>query len=324
MSAVLASTHISSRYLGDLAFGLSFGMVESAEDAIPVVVSHQAAMDSYYDGEKTPIESTTVPAVKTIDEGVFIGFLIGVLPFLQSCRPLFSLLPSFKESMRSRDLVAKMAVSAVARRLASGNSSGEPRADFLTKLVTATDETGSRLPAGELSAEASSFLIAGSETISKCVISISIIGTILAADPLLGLSSLGAITYYLARTPTVQAKLSKALDGALGCPSLSDEAAVVSYDQVKHISYLQDVINEAMRLHSTAGIGLPRIVPETGLTIAGQTFAPGTEVSCPTYTIHRMKSVWGADADEFNPDRWSRGDRGEMSKYFVPFSIGPR
>ena len=79
-----------------------------------------------------------------------------------------------------------------------------------------------------------------------------------------------------------------------------------------------------MRLHSTAGLGLPRVVPETGLTIAGKTFAPGTEVSCPAYTIHRLKTIWGEDADEFNPDRWSRGNRAEMSKYFIPFSTGPR
>lgn len=140
-------------------------MLESAEDAIPVVVSQEAAMESYYDTEKAPIESTTVPAVKTVDEGVSVGLLLGALPFLRSCLPLLSFLPSFSESMRSRDLAAKMAVSAVARRLASGES----RPDFLTKLIAATDESGRRLPAGELSAEASSFLIAGSDTTSKYV-----------------------------------------------------------------------------------------------------------------------------------------------------------
>ena len=309
--------YVCSQSLGDLAFGLAFGMLDSAEDAIPMVVSQKAAMESYYDSEKAPIESTTVPAIKTIDESVSTGFLIGVLPFLRLCQPLISLLPPFRESMKSRELVAKMAVSAVARRLASRES----RADFLTKLITATDESGHRLSAGELSAEASAFLVAGSDTTSMYVF--SLICAVLATDNC-GVSSLGAITYYLARTPAVQTKLQKELDAALGSPSPNDQAVIATYDQVKNITYLQDVINEAMRLHSTAGVGLPRIVPETGLTIAGHTFAPGTEVSCPTYTIHRLKSVWGADADEFNPDRWSRGERGEMSKYFVPFSIGPR
>lgn len=291
-------------------------MLESAEDAAPVVVSQTAAMDSYYDSEKAPLECTTVPAVKTINEGVYINLLMGALPFLRACRRLLAPLPPFRESMRSRGLIAKMAVSAVARRLASG----EERADFLTKLITARDESGHRLPAGELSAEASSFLVAGSDTISKYVSRQA--GSHITDDP--SVSSLGAITFYLARTPAVQAKLQKELDAVLGSPSPHDEGVIAAYDHVKGIAYLQDVINEGMRLHSTAGIGLPRVVPEGGLTIAGLAFAGGTEVSCPAYTVHRLKSIWGADADEFNPDRWSRGDRAEMLKYFIPFSVGPR
>ena len=115
------------------------------------------------------------------------------------------------------------------------------------------------------------------------------------------------------------------LDTALGPPSLdSFDETVPNYDQVKNLPYLQDVIDEGLRLHSTVCIGLPRIVSETGLTVAGEAFAAGTEVSCPTLTIHRLKSIWGEDADEFNPDRWTRGNRAEMMKYFIPFSIGPR
>ena len=141
-------------------------MLESAEDAVPVVVSQEVAMNSYYDTDKALLEYVTVPAVKTINEGVYIGLLTGVLPFLRSCRPLLSFVPSFRQSLKSRGMLAKMAVGAVSRRLASGES----RADFLTKLVTATDDSGHRLSAGELSADASSFLVAGSDTTSKYVL----------------------------------------------------------------------------------------------------------------------------------------------------------
>ena len=104
----------------------------------------------------------------------------------------------------------------------------------------------------------------------------------------------------------------------------TDDAIVPTYEELRGVTFLHDVINEGMRLHSTAGLGLPRVVPESGLTVAGKTFTPGTELSCPTYTIHRLKSVWGEDADEFNPDRWANGNKAEMLKYFVPFSTGPR
>ena len=67
---------------------------------------------------------------------------------------------------------------------------------------------------------------------------------------------------------TVQAKLRKELDAILGTPG--SDCVVATYEQLKNVTYLQDVINEGMRLHSTVGIGLPRIVPENGLTIAGE------------------------------------------------------
>lgn len=137
---------------------------------------------------------------------------------------------------------------------------------------------------------------------------------------------MAAITYYLARKQEAQAKLQKELDDILGSPGSNsyDEGAVPPLDRVKNSPFLQDVINEGLRVHSTIGIGLPREVPEGGLTVAGQTLLPGTHVSCPVYTLHRLKSIWGDDADEFNPDRWAHGDRTTMLKYFAPFSIGPR
>ena len=153
------------RDLGDLAFGLQFGMLESAEDAAPVVVSEKAGMDSYYSEDKASIERTTVPAVKTINSGVQFNLFLGALPSLRPWRDYVGLLPQFRESVKSRRLLAKMAVSAVAKRLASG----EPRPDFLTKLISARDESGHPLPEGELSAEAGSFLVAGSDTTSKYV-----------------------------------------------------------------------------------------------------------------------------------------------------------
>lgn len=144
----------------------------------------------------------------------------------------------------------------------------------------------------------------------------------------MGYSSSAVIAYYLAYNQDAQKKLQQELDDALGLPtadSLEDsDFSTGSYDQLKNLPYLQDAINEGLRLYSTVGFGLPREVPEGGLTIAGEIFAPGTVVSVPTYVVHRDKSIWGEDADEFFPERWSRGDRATMQKAFAPFSIGSR
>lgn len=141
-------------------------------------------------------------------------------------------------------------------------------------------------------------------------------------------SSSAVITYYLAHHQEVQRKLQRELDDALGPPSADSleehDFTNGSWDDLKNLTYLQDVIHEGLRFFSTIGIGLPRVVPEGGMMILGETFEAGTVVSVPSYTIHRDKAIWGPDADEYNPDRWSRGDRSAMQRAFVPFSTGSR
>ncbi|KAG8705238.1 hypothetical protein FRC11_009212, partial [Ceratobasidium sp. 423] len=96
------------------------------------------------------------------------------------------------------------------------------------------------------------------------------------------------------------------------------------YEQIKNLPYLNACVKEALRIHSTIGTGLPRVVP-TGraLAVAGQTFKAGSVISVPSYTTNRS-SVWGSDASEFRPERWLDENAGSLNKYFVPFSLGPR
>ena len=133
-------------------------------------------------------------------------------------------------------------------------------------------------------------------------------------------SSSCAITYHLAHNPEVQKKLHQELDEALG----SEDDPVSTYQQVKSLPYLQAVIDEALRIHSTSGVGLPRIAPEGGLTVCGEFFPEGTVLSVPTYTIHRDPEVWGRDVEGFRPERWFEEDEKAIQKTFNPFSYGPR
>jgi len=50
----------------------------------------------------------------------------------------------------------------------------------------------------------------------------------------------------------VQQKLQKELDDALGAEDLTAS----TFEQVKRLTYLEAVINEALRIHSTSAIGL--------------------------------------------------------------------
>jgi len=52
-------------------------------------------------------------------------------------------------------------------------------------------------------------------------------------------------------------------------------------------------------------------------------FAPaGTGFDTSWYNLHRLKSVWGEDADEFKPERWQTF-KPETWQY-LPFGGGPR
>ena len=133
-------------------------------------------------------------------------------------------------------------------------------------------------------------------------------------------SSSCAITYYLALNPAAQSKLQAELDEALG----HEDDPIASSEIVKRLPYLEAVINESLRLHSTSSIGLPRLVPEGGLHVSGKFFPEGTVLSVPSYTIHRDPGIWGNDVEAFRPERWFEQDQAGIQKTFNPFSYGPR
>ncbi|KZT25634.1 cytochrome P450 monooxygenase, partial [Neolentinus lepideus HHB14362 ss-1] len=278
--------------IGDLAFGSSFGMLKACRDSAPVAISHQDAMASY--GKSDSVKVRSLPAVQILNDRGEYSASMGVLPVW--FRPLVQRLhPWYRNGNKAVKDLAGLAVAAVAKRLTSPTD----RVDLLSKLQSGKDDEGKPMGREELTAEALTQLIAGSDTTSN---------------------SSCAITYYLALYPNVQAKLQAELDEALG----NDDEPVSTYDQVKRLKYLEAVINESLRIHSTSGIGLPRVVPEGGMTVCGKTFPEGTVLSVPTYTIHRDKGVWGEDADVFRPERWFEIDQADINKAFNPFSYGPR
>ncbi|KAK1226919.1 hypothetical protein PQX77_010089 [Marasmius sp. AFHP31] len=301
--------------IGDLAFGAPFGMLVACKDSAPVPVDQKAAMDQYgQELEKT--QQKEIPAVQVINgRGEFSGSM-GTIPTW--LRPLAKKTPWFRQGSEDVKTLAGIAIMAVSKRLRTESD----RADLLQKLQNSKDENGHPMGPGELTAEALTLLIAGSDTTSN---------------------STCAIIHYLATYPEAQAKLQAELDEHVP----ADEPA--TFEEVKNLPYLQAVINEALRLHSTSAIGLPRQVSEAGMSVPlgfnGDSevleLKPGSIVSVPSYTIHRNAEVWGEDYETFRPERWieaeeewkqlqKAGKDDKNSKHrlfqqtFNPFSIGPR
>jgi benzoate 4-monooxygenase len=274
--------------IGDLAFGAPFGMLEAERDIATI--------------QKTPNSPpTTAPAIEVLNRRGEVSGTLGCLPQL---KPYAKYLPDkfFSQGVEAVENLAGIAIARVSQRLESPDIG---RVDLLARLMEGKDASGEKLGREELTAEALTQLIAGSDTTSNTAC---------------------AILYWVLRTPHVLEKLQKELDAAI-------PESVPSYDSVKDLTYTQNVIWETMRIHSTSSLGLPRLVPMASpenpnpkpCEILGHSFPPGTALSVPAYTIHHSKAIWGDDADDFVPERWDEGRITEKQKEaFIPFSYGPR
>ncbi len=269
--------------IGDLAFGAPFGMLSSGADMAEVRASPDAP----------PIYA---PAIEILNRRGEVSAALGILPSLKPFAKYFPD-PFFTEGLAAVENLAGIAIARVKSRLE--NPPQTQRKDLLQRLIDARDDKGEPLGRQELTAEALTQLIAGSDTTSN---------------------SSCALLFHATRTPGVLSKLRAELDAAL--PADLD---VPTFDMVRDLPYLSAVVNETLRFHSTSGIGLPRQIPPDGQGIHynGHYFPPGTVLSVPTYSIHHSKEIWGPDADDFNPDRWERLTTRQKNA-FIPFSYGPR
>ncbi|KAI8439465.1 hypothetical protein MSG28_013239 [Choristoneura fumiferana] len=96
-------------------------------------------------------------------------------------------------------------------------------------------------------------------------------------------------------------------------------------EDIPQMFYLERVIKESMRLYTVVPIIARNIDKDTYLPVADVTLPAGTGCVVGAFAMHRAKSVWGPDADEFDPDRFlpERSlDRHRAA--FLPFSYGSR
>ncbi|CAM1501189.1 Fc.00g103510.m01.CDS01 [Cosmosporella sp. VM-42] len=111
-----------------------------------------------------------------------------------------------------------------------------------------------------------------------------------------------AIFWYALHNPEAYKKLEEEILAA-------DMSDVASYSSARALPYLEAVIREAMRMHPGVCMLLERYVPETGLKLPDGSFVPaGTAVGINPYVVGRNKGIWGADADEYRPERWLQNE----------------
>lgn len=291
-------TFLAFDIIGDLAFGAPFGMVDKGRDECEAQLEPGGPV-------------LLAPGAQTLNRR---GEVSSTLGWMLSLKPYAQYLPDpfFSKGLQAVRNLHGIAVAAVAKRLdATAASHGSPsatrksRSDILDMLCKARDAKGNPMPRDELISEALTQLIAGSDTVSN--------------------TACAAFYWILhgerVEPGTIVPRLQAELDQAI--PANAD---IASYSQVRHLPFLRRCVDEAMRLHSTSAIGLPRIVTTpAGVHHGDLHFPQGTVLSVPSFTIHHDAAVWGTDVEDFHPDRWLPSRLTERQKScFNPFSYGPR
>jgi cytochrome P450 len=252
--------------MGDLTFGESLHMLENSE----------------YD-----------PWVSSIFHSLKIGSYFSVMmyyPWLWYAFKAF--IPDSVNQKRVDHF--NHSVTRVTKRLEKGR---ETKGVDLWDLVLAQKE-GQGLTRGEMDANASLFMIAGTETTATLV---------------------SGFTFFVLRNPGA---LKALVDEIRGSFASSDD---MTMERLAALPYFAACIKEAFRLYPPVALSLPRLTPENGSTVVGQFIPPQTVLGIPQSAMYTYEKNFKRPT-EFLPQRWL-GDPefdGDEKQCLQPFSVGSR
>ncbi|XP_039749978.1 cytochrome P450 4d8-like [Pararge aegeria] len=121
----------------------------------------------------------------------------------------------------------------------------------------------------------------------------------------------------LAHCPRAQRRLRQEVEELLG-----DSKRSVSVGDLAQLKYLDAVVKEFLRLYPPVPVTVRQCNTDLQLP-SGITLPEGCQVICNIWGIHRNPHCWGADADEFRPERFLSATPQQLAA-FMPFSHGPR
>ncbi|KAF3033406.1 hypothetical protein E8E12_000483 [Didymella heteroderae] len=198
--------------------------------------------------------------------------IIGVRAELPWTKPIFNVIPSWLplglNALWERfNEYGEEAVRATRAAQAGGNKT-------LFSRMVLDDKNAQDVPDSLIVQEAANVITAGTDTTAM---------------------TLTYLVYTVLKHEEVEQKLIRELTALPPDPE---------FDQLNKLSYLQNVIQEVMRLHPAVPGSLPRIVPAGGGRLGKYTIPAGTQVSTQAWTLQRDGAVF-PDPLKFDPDRWN-------------------
>jgi pentalenene oxygenase len=174
-------------------------------------------------------------------------------------------------------------------------AAGADHGDLMSILLRARDdETGTGMTNKQLRDEATTLVIAGSETTGNTI---------------------AWACYLLTQHPEIQERLQREVDLALA----ADDA---SYEALATLPFTRAVITETLRLYSPVWV-LPRQAA-VDVELDGHLLPAGSRILFSPYALNRDARLH-RDPDRFDPGRWATDyTRTDMRASFFPFGQGIR
>lgn len=177
---------------------------------------------------------------------------------------------------------------------------GAGEGDMLAAMLRKTDpDTGEQLDADNILHQIQTFLIVGSETSANAI---------------------AFALHFLSAHPDVAARARAEIDERWPDRDFPD----IAFDDVAKLRYLRCVVDETLRLWPAAPGYFRQARQDTTIGGGKHAFRAGEWVFVHLIAAHRSPA-WGADADEFNPDRFLPENLRQLpARTYRPFGTGAR
>ncbi|XP_025989742.2 cytochrome P450 6a2 [Solenopsis invicta] len=176
-----------------------------------------------------------------------------------------------------------------------------PRNDFIHLMSELTRAEGIDIDTDVLAAHALSFLVDGYETSG---------------------STMSYVGFHLASNPKIQEKLREEVMSVL-----KRHNNELTYEGLKEMTYMEQVINESLRMIPVLVVMLKRCTEEFELKGSDGVvyrIKPGTELVIPVQALHKDPQYW-EDPEKYDPERFNPEKKQSIERFaYLPFGEGPR
>ena len=284
--------------MGEITFSRRFGFLETAGDVDGII----GAIYRFF------TYGSAVGQMPLLDRLWAKNRLVNrLLPTTNSAVVAFAMARAGEREAASKKLVSLDSSGSPESEFesASGSASASAQAaynsrDFMSRFLEIRHKAGAALPAWFLTAWTTSNVQAGSDTTAIL---------------------LRAVVHFLLTHPASLAALRAELAAA------TFAGPIVTWKESRdQLPYLDACIKEAGRLHSPVGLAMERVVSSPdGVNVCGTHLPQGTAVGINPWVVHRDRRIFGADADEWRPERWLRPkdeQRAAMERSLLTVSVG--